>query len=358
MRREANNERKGEGTAMDAKQAINEGLEIYRNDMQILIRKQLQAAHGGNWCLEKVVPILSPHKRSLITQKLGKGESPEHQVDVSDFERVIKEFGDLFPQPIRQGEHHHRFKEITDARNEWAHPSGATPRRADAEAILAACSDVLRQCSLLSSAQAIEDIVRDLGRPSLSAPPNQEVATTPPNRTALGQSPVSASPERLEIRKTGESQRLTSDHRTLVLEGLDIYCHEMRFLIRKRLQAAYGQNWYQEKVLPLYVGGRRARAKWLWDEGRTPESLIDVNDFPRVIQKCFDLFPEDVGALLGLSRTIANRRNNLVHHVGREFTTRDGEALLDASSDVLRRCGLASAAADIDAIARQLGPAS
>lgn len=338
---------------MDAKQAIDEGLRIYREDMQALIREKLQAEYGGNWCLERVVPVLPRGKQGLIAQKLAQGESPEHQVDVNDFGLVIENFSDLFPEPIRQGEHHHRFEEIKDARNEWAHPSGATPRRADAEAVLAACSDVLRQCGLLSSAQAIEDIVSGFGQQSTSAPARQAAAMAP-NDSTFEPSPASAPPGRPERRKVGEDQPCTARERALIQEGLQIYHSAMGQLIGRRLHATYGENWFQEKVLPLRSRPSARMDKMLADEGQAPERLIRESDFPRVIREYGGLFSLRILGAEGQHRmsAIVRGRNRLMHNP--EFTLRDGEVFLASCSHVLRQCGLGGAATEIDVIAHLL----
>lgn len=42
---------------MKPKDALRLGLETYRNDMCVLIRKTLQAEFGGEWCKEKIAPL-------------------------------------------------------------------------------------------------------------------------------------------------------------------------------------------------------------------------------------------------------------------------------------------------------------
>ena len=153
---------------MEPKEALNRGLEIYRDDMRALISGKLQAEFGEKWCSEQVAPLFPRGKRKLIIANLTAGHPPQEQVDVNEFGKVVEAFSELFPEGIREGEHHNRFKDITPARNAWGHGLGRlgkSPHRADAEAVLGACIDVLRQCELITSALALEDLVRQLEPP-------------------------------------------------------------------------------------------------------------------------------------------------------------------------------------------------
>ena len=146
---------------------------------------------------------VSPGKRELIVKNLGVGEPPEKQVDINDFGKVIEAFSDLFLEAIRQGEHHNRFNDITPARNAWGHGLGRlgkSPHRAEAEAVLGACIDVLRQYELISSALAIEDLVRQL------EPPRHNLAA-PPTITDTPEDPVSALLQRGSANELGTQSR-------------------------------------------------------------------------------------------------------------------------------------------------------
>lgn len=148
---------------VDAREATRRGLDIYRKEMRLFIRQALQARFGEAWVREEVAPLFSPDKRRQILHELSEGVSPERLVDIGDFGRVIAEHRELFPEAIRDGQPHDRFAEISSTRNRlFAHDAGISWHRADAESILAACGDILRQCGLLAGAQEIEDIAQQL----------------------------------------------------------------------------------------------------------------------------------------------------------------------------------------------------
>ena len=181
---------------MDAREAINRGLLIYRTEMRVLIRQTLQAEFKERWFGEKVVPLLPRDKRRRARAALNDGERPEDQIDVGDFREVVAKHSDLFPQAIRKGEPAHaRFDEIRKMRNAYTHDSGPTPRRLDAESLLDACADLLRQCKLDAAATDIDDLKAKL----LVAARGTEQSARSPIENAV----TAATSTPVEIRRAG-----------------------------------------------------------------------------------------------------------------------------------------------------------
>lgn len=172
---------------MEPKDAIGRGLSIYRTEMRSFIRETLQAKYGEAWFSEQVAPLLhGKQKRDRgLRAVLARGQSAERQIDVGDFAIVIANHGDLFPEPIRRGQHHHgRLDELRDDRNKHAHDEQETLYPADAEAVLGRCREVLSLCGRMSAVQAIESIARQLSAASqgqeASVPTLIEDAAPPP----------------------------------------------------------------------------------------------------------------------------------------------------------------------------------
>ena len=84
------------------------------------------------------------------------------------------------------------------------------------------------------------------------------------------------------------------DAREATARGLDIYRAEMRALIRQTLQVAFGEIWCSEKVAPLFPPHKRRLILHALRKGESPERLVDIGDFGRVIAEHSDLFPEAI----------------------------------------------------------------
>ena len=146
---------------MTPKEAVNEGLDIYRDEMRGVIQETLQNEFGEKWCSEQVAPLWGGGKTRGILRKLDRGQQPHTVIDVGEFQQVITAHQLLFPEAIRPGEHHSHMGEIANRRNWVAHMLG-TVRRTDAEQLLGWCIDVLEQCGRISAARDIEDVVSRL----------------------------------------------------------------------------------------------------------------------------------------------------------------------------------------------------
>lgn len=305
---------------MQAREAFDNGLEIFTEEMRDLVREKLQAEYGEDWCSKRVAPLFDGRKGRDIRTRLKKGAAPETLIDALHFQQVIAAYGDLFPEPIRKDSHHHeRLREIAKWRNKHAHYLWRRRlRRAEAEEFLSACSDVLRQCNLVGGATEIEDLARAFQESSPS--------------------------ETVEQGRSGT--KLDAD--SAMYRGLDIYRTEIRHLVRTKLQAEYGPNWFIDKVVPVLSPHKPRRITSGLNRGVSPELLLDVNQFPRVLAEYGWLFPEitDITELHTRLRLISNKRNSLVHSLHPAQAT--AEECLHACSDVLRELGLAHGASEID----------
>ena len=317
---------------MDARKATDRGLGIYQQHMRVLIRRTLRAEFGENWWREKVAPLLLPPAQSRALRALDDGLNPQVLVNIEEFGRVIDAYSDLFPKAIRTDEHRKRFREIANGRNERV-SSDSSWSGADAEWLLAACRDMLERCSLLVGAQEIENIANELRSPS------------------VGNQPAT--------RRSGEDRMVVADPKEALDEGLDIFRSDMRVLIRKTLQAEFGEIWCREKVAPLFPPGKRKLIIKNLEAGEPADEQVDVNDFSTVIKEFGELFPEAIrqGEHHNRFDDITRARNAWGHRLGRLGKSphrREAEAVLGACIDVLRQRELIDSALAIEDIVRQL----
>ena len=154
---------KGQGSRLTPDEGIANGLRIFQTDMRAYIRSELQRAYGADWCETQVAPLFPGGRDDKILKALRRGESPERQLDVGLFRRVIAEHGDLFPKAIREGEHHNRLDEIANFRNRTTGHDNEDVYRADTERLLGWCIDVLEQCGRLAQAKEIRAVASSIG---------------------------------------------------------------------------------------------------------------------------------------------------------------------------------------------------
>ena len=156
---------KGQGSRLTLDEGIANGLHIFQTDMRAYIRTVLQREYGTQWCETQVAPLFLGKGRrgERILKALQRGASPERQLDVGLFQRVIAAHDDLFPEAIREGEHHNRLGEIAEFRNHTTGHDDEDVYRADTERLLGWCMDVLLQCGRLSTANAIQDVASSIG---------------------------------------------------------------------------------------------------------------------------------------------------------------------------------------------------
>ena len=146
---------------MSSAEALNRGLDIYRDEMRDVIRETLQQEFDGNWCKDQVAPLFGGGKTRKILRDLDRGERPEAQIDVGEFAQVIKAHQLLFPEAIRAGEHHSHMGKIANHRNQVLHVLRPF-RRTDAEQLLGWCIDVLETCGRHAAASEIRDLVSSI----------------------------------------------------------------------------------------------------------------------------------------------------------------------------------------------------
>ena len=105
---------------MDPKQAIRDGLDIYRTEMRLFLNRTLQSKHPKKegWVRAWASQLKHQPTRERFERGLDRGETPLSILDVGDFQHVIADYRDLFPEPLRPGQHHHsRLSEIARMRN-------------------------------------------------------------------------------------------------------------------------------------------------------------------------------------------------------------------------------------------------
>ena len=243
---------------MDARAAIGKGLDLYRGAMRDFIRETLQVEYGESWFSTQVAPLLYGKDWRLersLKAVLKQGRSAEAQIDIGEFARVIQEFGDLFPEPIRRGQHHHsRLSEIAEVRNIHVHAT-RTLYKADAETVLGACKEVLSLCGRMSAAEEIDDLIRSLG-PPLQRDELGRVADS----TGMGDIATKAQAAPGPTRKFRHTDLVSSRLRAGFLVGLLIGgLVAIAFLVLQRDDSAVGSTQEQIRIggalLPNDEGG-------------------------------------------------------------------------------------------------------
>ena len=150
---------------MDPKQAIRDGLDIYRREMRDFLNRTLQSKHPKKegWVRAWASQMKHQPTRERIERALDRGELPIHLLDVGDFQHVIADYRDLFLEPFRPGQHHHsRLSEIAQMRNLYFGHDRGIPDRADAEKCLSMCAEVLGLAGLESAAEAVRDLITQM----------------------------------------------------------------------------------------------------------------------------------------------------------------------------------------------------
>lgn len=134
----------------------------------------------------------------------------------------------------------------------------------------------------------------------------------------------------------------------------------MRVFIRQTLQAAFGEGWCGEKVAPLFPSRKRNLILHALRNGESPERLVDIGDFGRVIAEHSDLFPEAIrdGQPHDRFAEIRGVRNQFAQQAWTGWYRADAASILAACGSVLRQCGLLAGAQEIEDIAQQLRPPS
>ena len=235
---------------MDARGAIGKGLDLYRDAMRDFIRETLQVEYGESWFSAQVAPLLYGNDWRLehrLKAVLKRGLSAEVQIDIGEFARVIQEFGDLFPEPIRRGQHHHsRLGEIAEVRNIHVHAT-QTLYKADAEKVLGACKEVLSLCGRESAAKDVDGIIRSLDSATARDEPSRVADSTDADAIATKSQ---AAPE--PIGKIG-AQILASLHfRAGFLVGVGLLISGLvvvfAFLVLQRDDSAVGSTQEQATV--------------------------------------------------------------------------------------------------------------
>ena len=118
--------------------------------------------------------------------------------------------------------------------------------------------------------------------------------------------------------------------------------------LRSVLQQEYGSDWIRHVLergmsrrVHRNVVGRRLR---MLEDGYNPEELLDVGDFPFVIQENQQLFPDLQPADIVAMRSVAHLRNAIAHGVDRMLYSSERDRIVDLCTQVLERRGLADAA--------------
>lgn len=334
------------------KDRAESALAIYRREMRQYISRLLQREHGPDWMLSTVLSRGS-RERSLASPKRqvrssNPGVTPEELIDFADISRLIQDnrhsFDDLRRADID------RMRCIRDLRNDLYHSGRAgdcTPSVADA--IVGLCGLVLDRCGLVDATESIRQ---------LSSVESESGEKAPATASRKGRLPLLIAHSKQDQSATepphGSSPREVADRALL------IYRAAMRRYLRSVLQQEYGSDWIRHVLergmsrrVHRNVVGRRLR---MLEDGYNPEELLDVGDFPFVIQENQQLFPnlqpDDVHAM----RSIADLRNKIAHDVRPMMLYSDRVWIVDLCSQVLERCGLAEAAETVRRLSSDQNP--
>ncbi len=143
---------------------LGEGIDIYRSAMRMYIAQTMQHWESGDWFTGLVVPALSPWRQEKIAEDLS--ENMIDSVDISDFPDVIRNNKNVFPSYLA-GKKRERSKavtwmyEISDWRNDWAHPTTDDFSDRDTDRALDTCARVLHLFDL-EAEKNVRKLYRDL----------------------------------------------------------------------------------------------------------------------------------------------------------------------------------------------------
>ena len=322
------------------KDRAESALSIYRSEMRQYISRLLQREHGPDWMLS-TVPSHGSRERSPASpewqeRSSNPGVMPEELIDFADISRLIQDnrhsFDDLRRADID------RMRCIRDLRTELYHSGRAgdcTPSAADA--IVGLCGLVLDRCGLVDATESIRQ---------LSSVESESGEKTPATASRKRRLPLLIAHSKQDQSATepphGGSPREVADRALL------IYRAAMRQHLRSVLQQEYGSDWIRHVLergmsrrVHRNVVGRRLR---MLEDGYNPEELLDVGDFPFVIQENQQLFPDLQPADIDAMRSVAHLRNAIAHGVDRMLYSSERDRIVDLCTQVLERRGLADAA--------------
>ena len=125
---------------------IDDGIDIYRDAMRRYITQTMHRWDSGDWFHGLIVPALHPRRQLKIAEAVA--ENLIDTLDVGDFPDVVRNNKKVFPSYLA-GKTHERSKavtwmyEISDWRNDCAHPTTDDFSNRDADRALDTCARVL-----------------------------------------------------------------------------------------------------------------------------------------------------------------------------------------------------------------------
>ena len=139
---------------------------------------------------------------------------------------------------------------------------------------------------------------------------------------------------------------------------LEIYRDEMRRHVAQALAREYGADWVHSQLLNADAGGRDSRwterLRQEYESGVSAQNLLDVAEFPYLIQRNRDAFPDLDAADIQRMQKILQVRNEVAHSRHSTYT-RDLEAFVEQCALVLEHCGLSAAADEVRRLAHAEG---
>ena len=164
---------------------LSDGLKIYRDSTLKFICEELRRAHGYlHWWDQGVVKHLGlaeldglktlfERRHERLTVLPIQASELHEMLDVNHFRQIIAgNWGQVFEKTLRSRRILDWIQEVTDARNQWAHPGPGEVREADANRVLDTCARITelfdKECS--RRLENLRDIRISIVRPPIDDP--------------------------------------------------------------------------------------------------------------------------------------------------------------------------------------------
>ena len=144
---------------------IGNGLDIYSDAMGRYITQQIQLRVSSDGFRERAMNVLHPSRQEEIAEALQEGKKKEEVLEFKDFPEVIRQNRKVFPSNLAGGRRKKSIavtwmQEITEWRNNWAHPPRDGFSDQDADRALETCARVLQLVDPVAE-KKVRELFRD-----------------------------------------------------------------------------------------------------------------------------------------------------------------------------------------------------